>query len=814
MDHGKWKRLLVSSLCAVMVVSEVFSITGCKKKTASGEKNSEGAGGSNPSQSNSMAGPTTPDGEKHGDTVLETDTYFSNSEFSVSIPEKEGRTPISTDIFSACFQGQYVAVPYARHYELTKEELEKESEAGYESDEYFDLEERKEEVGAVITTLSGENVGYIDFHGYGIWDIFAAPDGGFGAVIYRLNRDRNTKSMVDFEKKYIVLFNEKGEVQSEFPIDEKCTRMEMTKVLVLPNGKYLYFTHGTICLLDEKGTLLHSVEDENISTVYAIDGKYYAVSFQIGWDVETNAQKTMFHCFEINTDTLELGKEQPLASNVPYEFNLFPDNGDVYSNDGEGICKLNILTGEKERILLWGDTDVYFEEISGIRVVSQEEIFIQERNTWTRLHKEEKNPHAGKRIIFVGVNNIEPLYYKQIAEYNQRPESLARVYVYYPNSDAYIYDLTDKATAADQLLLDMKSGEGPDILINYSEFGQFDNESVLLDLNPYLDGDKGIDRSLYFDNIFRAYEVNGKLFQLPLTVMINGLAVNPKILGDLSGWTYDEYDQKLKALPDGVMPILFESSSGYPEELNGLGILLKYLYSDMSHYVDYNHLEAHFDSDEFRRLLDLARRSDPHITKETFQGIKDSYGEYADNVNFLMLQDGINACTPVYMRGLIDYFTVSGVFQKHPLLLGYPAFEKPGLSAQAHMTVAISAFTQAPDEAWDFVRYYMSSEVQNRIFDVRYGTVGVSTCRESENISIQRELKEMGSMQNSGEVDQDVIDSYLRVIENISHRIVKNPTIAEIIKEEAPAYFDGYKSSEEVSKTIQDRVSTLLSEMK
>ena len=69
-------------------------------------------------------------------------------------------------------------------------------------------------------------------------------------------------------------------------------------------------------------------------------------------------------------------------------------------------------------------------------------------------------------------------------------------------------------------------------------------------------------------------------------------------------------------------------------------------------------------------------------------------------------------------------------------------------------------------------------------------------------------------MQNQGNVDQNVIDSYLRVIENISHRIVKNPTIAEIIKEEAPAYFDGYKSSEEVSKTIQDRVSTLLSEMK
>jgi hypothetical protein len=53
--------------------------------------------------------------------------------------------------------------------------------------------------------------------------------------------------------------------------------------------------------------------------------------------------------------------------------------------------------------------------------------------------------------------------------------------------------------------------------------------------------------------------------------------------------------------------------------------------------------------------------------------------------------------------------------------------------------------------------------------------------------------------------------SYVKIETNDEEHLVK---YIKITQEEAPAYFDGYKSSEEVSKTIQDRVSTLLSEMK
>lgn len=61
--------------------------------------------------------------------------------------------------------------------------------------------------------------------------------------------------------------------------------------------------------------------------------------------------------------------------------------------------------------------------------------------------------------------------------------------------------------------------------------------------------------------------------------------------------------------------------------------------------------------------------------------------------------------------------------------------------------------------------------------------------------------------------DQAMAGSFTKVVESISRRICKNPTIMEIIREEAPAYFDGSKSAEDVSRIIQSRASTLIAEM-
>ena len=53
---------------------------------------------------------------------------------------------------------------------------------------------------------------------------------------------------------------------------------------------------------------------------------------------------------------------------------------------------------------------------------------------------------------------------------------------------------------------------------------------------------------------------------------------------------------------------------------------------------------------------------------------------------------------------------------------------------------------------------------------------------------------------------------FLGYIERITTSVNRNPAVFNIIREEAPAYFSGDRSAEDVSRIIQNRVTTLLAE--
>ena len=51
------------------------------------------------------------------------------------------------------------------------------------------------------------------------------------------------------------------------------------------------------------------------------------------------------------------------------------------------------------------------------------------------------------------------------------------------------------------------------------------------------------------------------------------------------------------------------------------------------------------------------------------------------------------------------------------------------------------------------------------------------------------------------------------LIEQVTTPVLMNPTIMNIVWEEASAYFAGDKSTEEVSRSIQNRASTIMKEI-
>lgn len=819
---GEWimRRRIEKLVALILSMSLLLSTAGCKKK---GTDATQGSSDVIPDLL-----PTTPDGKPHGDYVLDTDPYFSDSTITLPIPESnKDREPRGQSLGTKVFLDNCIACMYDHLYDLTEKEKKEQESLDYFDPEQlmrsYELQMLQYDCGIVFYSYSGETLAKCEFpSNYEILHLYPLRDGCVMANCFRMNYNEKGDGGYD---DVFVLVNEKGEILRE-EVASPLLNLEVgnMEVIQMENGQFLFYGSAKVCLMDEnwqfkKEADLLSWE----SHIYEFDGKYYEISF----DRKYNAQGVMpdYKYRELDLNTFSFSDAKALDPNTPSPYRLIVNNGEVITDDGEGLVKVNLLTGDRENLFRWGDTDIYGKEIENARVSDQGDIVLLSHDQeLILLHKEATNPYAGKRILKVGINEQNTMYYPMIRAYNKRTESLGRVYVYFPDRNPYGFNAALKADAADRLLLDMKSGDGPDILLDYSVYGQFNQEGILVDLNTYIDGAQGLNRSLYFDNVFRAFEDNGKLYQMPMTFELSALVGDKTVVGEVSGWNVSEFGNKLDQLPDGMQPLLYFFDSTAAElPLDGTGILLNLLYRDMTHYVDYGKGEVYFDSEDFRKLLEAARKASPTIGEETLRNLWNEYAERpAYNSFYVMVEDRVCAITPMDLDGLYSYAPLTKLCGGNAEFIGWPVSSGNGVAARARSSVGISAFSGAKEEAWDFVKYLMASETQMEIATSNDRFIFVN--RECEEAFLQKEIdnydKSMEPYANNPEYmaafpryDQEMASAFTKVVESISTKICKNPTIMEIIREEAPAYFDGSKSAEDVSRIIQSRASTLIAEM-
>ena len=124
----------------------------------------------------------------------------------------------------------------------------------------------------------------------------------------------------------------------------------------------------------------------------------------------------------------------------------------VYATLGNGIRKYDLLNGtEPQQILSWSNTDcnyfgiesasTYIESENDIYVLRKASQGVAESYGWfvldnpdslniMHLHREEKNPHAGKKIIsLASIGNLDEYFLNQLNNYNLDPEKTARIVV-------------------------------------------------------------------------------------------------------------------------------------------------------------------------------------------------------------------------------------------------------------------------------------------------------------------------------------------------------------------------------------------------
>lgn len=772
--------------------------------------------------------------------VSENDPYFTATEVPLDVEVDASKKISYKDISMPYVAGDRLVAAYNIQYEIPEDIYDQVNEM-YADMQDGEEEETDREVQELYAQYSDTGIAVFDIQGHlikkhpdamadSISGLTGLPDDGFMALVTKYTMEECVMTYS------LIVFDNNGEKTKETPLDKSIESIGMASIYPLDNGDYLISSPYGIYLIDSDGRLLgKDSSDKFRGNVYKADGKYYALLSE--FDDDKLQEKCTLNEIDINTGKISNdGRETTSVI-----WNAISANDGFYTFGSNGVSKIDPFNknAEPEMVLDWdwADFNRYTVLQNRLHIVSADEMYffklVPEQSddpgvkhtgstvSLVRVTRTEKNPHAGKAILSVGSDGaFSRVFIDNVVSYNLDVNHKCRVLLMDYSEETYYADDIYSASKdmADRVYLDMLAGEGPDILLNFSSYCQFNNENILVDLNVLIDGQNGLDRNLYFDNVFRAFETNGKMYQIPVCIDIHGFIANRDLVGDRTSWTYDEFMSIGDSLPEDVSMM---------EEIRCNKLLEELISVSSDTYVDYGKKSVDFEGDAFRKALEIAKRygtSHPAFPDPELREIYDRYGlGYSIPDTTTKLENGMQAMTSVDMYDIEGYAKYYSLLKERAVFLGVPSPQASGLAAAPKMTLAIASSCANPEEAWDFVRYMFEKDQQ-----VSYAEVlsSISVNKEAldekntkavEDYQARKEFAmQMGTddliMYAKYDLTSETSEAFANLVGKVTSVTRTDPSVMMIVNEEAPGYFEGQRSIEDVCKNIQNRATTVVNE--
>lgn len=360
-----------------------------------------------------------------------------------------------------------------------------------------------------------------------------------------------------------------------------------------------------------------------------------------------------------------------------------------------------------------------------------------------------------------------------------------------------------------QMVLDMMSGKNPDIIyLSDMNLYQLINRQMLEDLTPYLESSP-IKEKLD-SNIINLLSEEGRLYQICVNYTIDGIIAAKGTLADE------------KMLLDDVKK-MGEEEEKFIIDISKEELLEKIVANNFHKLMDYKAKSCQFDTEQFISMLECA------------DALADKRLEYMDSYEVLgFVLEGIETGKAVGTRwdnssyDICNYQLFSNLFQSEITVVPYPVVEESNVGFSAGRSYGICSLSEHKEAAWSFLERQLEKEKQLR--DAGGGQIPINLEALEEYIKRQTAVDGyMDDMQRFIEpVEQEIAISdmtislkpasteealrFRELIGSIDHQSIGDEMIFNIIREEAEAYFDGEKSSQEAATVIQNRVSTYLQE--
>ena len=519
----------------------------------------------------------------------------------------------------------------------------------------------------------------------------------------------------------------------------------------------------------------------------------------------------------------------------------------VYFTSGTGVYKIDVKNKQNIEVFnySWCSTNrnyltnAQMVECSDDRIVfcgekyervpmgmpSQSEPFV------LTLDRAATNPHAGKTIIelyssggyvedniseaIVKYNNTSSTHYIEVRDRYSNVNSGIDYSKITSDDEMQTADLNFNAKMSNELAMDILNGEGPDILLNCSNYGQLNNTNYLADLSKYvgtLDSDK------YFTNIVDAAKIDGKLYQFPVCYMVSGIFTDAKYAGKSGvGFTTAEYEKFLNDTLNGKDVINYGQAQYFTR-----------LFTAMSEkFISDGKVD--FSGPEFAELAEFVKNNVPEKAKswnELYSSDDGVSTAYAVGVTAFKGDSTVQtqAATYTSLYGYSGYFYQMGSLQGATGFFGIPSTDGRGPMLEPYVSVAVSAQSKSIDACGEFIKMLMSDDVQKTLAASDNLVLSRKAFREAAKDTVDYFNNEGGRMffgydratgkpvENRIKFSDKNVDDFEKIILSISRMNSADAAINLILIEEMPAYFSGQKDLAAVIKIAQDRAQKVISE--
>lgn len=640
-----------------------------------------------------------------------------------------------------------------------------------------------------------------------IWAVVEEPNGGneYRQVIYKVSGEGKITGSIDTEK----LYGKGGFYLTGFAVGTN-------------ESIYLADPAKPVQVLDSTGKLLKTLGS----------GKYICICPDDAgnlFGLDTSGSKTYLEKINVASGKSELRKD--ITSDQPGNYRSIENiyirycKGDksVYLNCDKGILAYSAAGEFKGIVLDYGDHTILASgsPVCNFVVDSAGALYLMTSSdkgfqlfSYTRQSGKEKKA-VQKGTITVSLPYMDTLIDTAATRFQIKNPGFRVIVDSAPDDEK---SLENYRTV---LNTEIMAGKGPDIFsVNGLPYEKFIYRNSFADLTEMMEKDKSFDSGVLYSNLLDALKYKGKLYMLPISFNFDTLIANKNLLDDKaiqiddSNWTWNDFNAILQMF--SAVAGASESGKFSPmPRVSRAQLLERLLNGSYGMFIDIENKNSSFVNSEFMQILNIAKSfGSSQSSREASKGYLESIAR------------GTLVFNPYSILGYMGYASLKGMYGDAEItMLRFPSDNSAKRYAFSSNSIfAINAKSSNKDEAYEFLKYLLSEEMQtdgnmsgfsvNReaqkkraaanndyIKSGKAGTIGIGAPGSGKSISFSPKVL------TDAEIDK--IDRYIEKLNVYSNN---GSEILKIVWDESKAYLSGVKTAEDTARFIQQRVDTYMGE--